>query len=620
MTAVDLTAVRAWVAGVLAGIYTPEPDEEIYEWAERTMRIPATENEEMAGMLWSSSTTPYVRDMMKWAKRRGKGEFWIKKSSQVGFTMAVLIIICWMIVHRPGNIAYALDTIDEARKLSRTRLQKWILDNRLLDDIGEESDALNNLTYYLKGTVVFMLGGQTPGGFANKSIALFILDELDKHPYLEGEGTTVTLARERCKRPRNAKIIGFCTPGDTDQISTEHKTGTCEEIRFPFPCCGHPQALKKENLVYSSREFRDLAGGFLLEKVERDAYIKCQFCADGRLTDSQKMAAMQTCESVATNSKARPRIRSLHIWDAYSPFVTFGQIALEWIAAEGNTELLERLYRGTFGEQFEKSGSVLKHTDVIACKGKDDEKTGERTFYVRGTCPITPVWLTQVTDVQGDIRKSMKIAVDSRGNFWVIDWRVTLSLTEAFDWIDDPVAGPDGTVLFCDDGFCDEGHLANEVRRECHERILIDSVRSIWPCRGVKAVEHVAELVTSPLRYIGGAYGEEEIRTYAIADRAFKWELFNMIKHRAKRVKAGRPIIYIPSDTDEDAKEHDHLIDELSNEHPFKKKIKGTNREVDDWKKTGHNDYLDTLKYAIGMWTVKRGLLKSQAIAQAAEV
>ncbi|RYD24949.1 MAG: hypothetical protein EOP87_25270, partial [Verrucomicrobiaceae bacterium] len=252
----DMQQVMAWVTSVLAGTYMPEPDEEIYEWAERTMRIPATENEEMAGMLWSSNTTPYVRDLLRWVKRRGKGEFWIKKSSQVGFTMAVLIVICWFCVHRPGNIAYALDSVEEARKLSRTRLMKWIEENKLLAEMGEDEDALNNLTYFFKGTTVYMLGAYSSGAWANKSIALFILDELDKHPYQEGEGTTVTLARERCKRPKNAKIIGFSTPGDTDQITTEWKTGTQEEIRFPFPCCGYVQALKREHLVYSTKEFK----------------------------------------------------------------------------------------------------------------------------------------------------------------------------------------------------------------------------------------------------------------------------------------------------------------------------------------------------------------------------
>ena len=601
---IDDAAVRAWVIGVMAGIYQPEPDEEIYQWAERTMRIPATENEEMAGMLWSSATTPYVRELLEWAKRPGKGEFWIRKSSQVGFTMGVLILICWMIVHRPGNIAYAIDSVEEARKLSRTRLQKWIEENKLLEEIGEESDSLNNLTYFFRSTTVFMLGAYSIGGWANKSITLFILDELDKHPHLEGEGTTVTLARERCKRPKNAKIIGFSTPGETDQITAEYKTGTMEEIRFPFPCCGHEQALKKENLVFSTREFKDLAGAHDLEAVARGAYFKCELCA-GKLLDHQKMAAMQACRGVPTNPKARPGIRSVHVWDAYSPFVSFGQIAIEWIQSEGNVTLLERLYRGTFGEQFEKSGATIKNADVLACRGTKESGT----YYERGTCPFIPLWLIQVTDVQGDVQKTAKMGIDPKGNLWIIDWRVTTSLSEAFDWIDLPVIGPGDEPLYCTEGFCDEGHTTKRIREDCLERIHMDALAPIWPVKGVD-VERVAELVTKNDRFVGGE-GSEEICVYSIADRPFKFELLYMISHRAKRLKTGRPVIYLPTDTDED----EDIIAELCNEHPFKKKNKITGKEKWEWKKTGPNDFLDVVKYALAMWTVKRPLLRASGVA-----
>lgn len=616
------TDVRAFLTGVLLGIYKPEPAEEIYEWAERCMRIPATENPEMAGMLWSSSLTPYVRELMRWVKRPGKGEFWIRKSSQTGFTMAVLIIMCWMIVHRPCPMGYAINSITEAKNISKIRLQNWIRLNGLLDEIGEDDDSLNNLTYYFRSATVYMLSGANTGDWQNKTLDLVFMDELDIHERHEGQGTTVDMARGRTKRSKNSKIIGFSTPGDTDQITTEYKNGTMEEVRFPFPCCGHPQPLKKENLVYSTKEFKDLAGGYLMEKVKSDAYFKCTLCG-GKLFDHQKRAAMQAVEYVPTNPKADPSIRSVHIWDAYSPFVTFGDIAVAWIKAEGNPELLEGLYRRNFGEPFERTGSILKHTDVIACKGKDitkiDEATGqdigEKTFYLRGTVPFIPVWLTQVTDVQGDIRKSMKLAFDERWNVWIIDWKVTLSLTEAFDWIDTPVIGPEGEPIYCDEGFCDEGHLAYEVRQECYARIMMDSLRPIWPVKGVPSVDRVAELVSTNRRFISATPGEEDILVYSIADRAFKWELFNMIKHRQKRQKSGKPILYIPSDSDEEAKEHDNIIDELSNEHPFKKKLKGSNREVEDWKKTGTNDYLDTTKYAIGMSTVKRGLLQRAGAA-----
>jgi hypothetical protein len=577
---IDDRAVREWVLGVLAGIYQPEPDEEIYEWAERTMRIPATENEEMAGMLWTSATTPYVRTLLEWAKRPGKGEFWVRKSSQVGITMAILILICWMIVHRPGNIAYALDSVEEARKLSRTRLQRWILENKLLQDIGEESDSLNNLTYFFRSTTVYVLGAYSVGGWANKSIALFILDELDKHPYIEGEGTTVTLARERCKRPKNAKIIGFSTPGETDQITTEFKTGTMEEIRFPFPCCGHEQALKKENLVFSTREFKDLAGQPDLDLVSSSAYFKCELCG-GKLLDHQKMAAMQACQPHATNPKARPGIRSMQLWDAYSPFVTFGQIAVQWIQSEGNPALLERLYRGTFGEQFDKAGRSLRHQDILDCRGT----------YERGTIPFTPIFFCAAIDLQKDVQKATKLAVDAKGNFFVIDWTMTLVLDDAIAWCYEPSTGPDGAPVFLTCVWIDEGHRPMDVRRACLAHLPL-----CWPVKGRSGTQ-MREIIATSDSFVDG----EPLLTYHIAEDQFKWQLLNMIADRKKRLKKGDYILTIPIDADDD----DSFIDEMCNEHPIQKKNQ-LGRTRWEWKTVGPNDYWDTVKYCIAQWTVVR--------------
>lgn len=580
---IDDHAVRAWVLGVLSGIYQPEPNEEIYEWAERTMRIPATENEEMAGMLWTSATTPYVRELLQWAKRPGKGEFWIRKSSQVGITMALLIVICWMIVHRPGNIAYAVDSVEEARKISRTRLQRWITENKLLDDIGEESDAINNLTYFFRSTTVYVLGSYSVGGWANKSIALFILDELDKHPYIEGEGTTVTLARERCKRPKNAKIIGFSTPGETDQITIEFKTGTMEEARFPFPCCSHEQALKKENLVFSTKEFKDLAGGYDLEKVSTSAYFKCELCG-GKLLDHQKMAAMQAVRGVPTNPKPRPGIRSLQLWDAYSPFVTFGQIAVQWIQAEGNPALLERLYRGTFGENFDKAGRTLRHQDVLDCRGT----------YERGTIPFTPILFCAAIDLQKDVQKATKLAVDAKGNFFVIDWTMTLVLEDAMAWCCEPCTGPEGLPTYITTAWIDEGHRPMDVRRAC-----LGNLPTFWPVKGRSGTQ-MREIHATSESYVDG----EPILTYHIAEDNFKWQLLNMIADRKKRAKKGDYILTLPIDADDD----DNFIDELCNEHPIQKKNQlGKTRW--EWKTTGPNDYWDTIKYCIAIWSVLRPAL-----------
>lgn len=587
--------VREWVSGVLRGIYQPEPNEEIWEWAERTLKIPSTENEEKSGLYWRLEDSPYVREFMAWMKRPGKGEFWIKKSSQVGITMAVLIIICWMIVHRPGNVAYAIDSIDEARKISRTRLQRWITENRLLEEINEENDSLNNLTYYFRGMTVYMLGAFSKGGWANKSIVLFILDELDKHPYIEGEGTTTELARERCKRPKNAKIIGFSTPGETGQITAEYKTGTMEEIRFPFPCCGHVQALKWDNFVFGTREFKDLAGGYDLEKVNTHAYFKCELC-QGRLLDQQKRKAMLACENVPTNPKHIPAKRSMQIWDAYSNFVTFGQIALQWIHAQGDVTKIERFMRGVRGEDYEKEGRALKHQDILDCRGA----------YQRGTVPFIPIEIFQAIDIQGDVQKAVKVAVDSRGSLYVVDWYTSLVLSEAVEWALEPVIGPDGTEHFVNAGLIDEGHRKKDVREICFDTLMDFAAlgrTGFYPVKGA-ASSQVREVIGTSLQWVSG---DDEILLYRIAEDQFKWQLLKLIGEHSKhtRTKKGEPVpaglIYFPEDCDDDA----DFVSELCNERPVMKK-NAFGREKWEWEKLGPNDFWDCVKYCLAVWMIRR--------------
>lgn len=88
------------------------------------------------------------------------------------------------------------------------------------------------------------------------------------------------------------------------------------------------------------------------------------------------------------------------------------------------------------------------------------------------------------------------------------------------------------------------------------------------------------ELVSTNFLFAGDEHGEE-ILVYAIAEGAFKWELIYMIGERSKRVKAGKPVLFITSDTEED----DDFVDEMCNEHPFQTKNKVTNKPKWEWKR-----------------------------------
>lgn len=578
--------VRRFVAGCLAGIYAPEPDEEIWEWAERCMRIPKTENGELAGQLWSSYYSPYVREIMEWVKKPGKGEMWVKKSSQVGITMAALLIICWFIVHRSGAIGYAIDTIEEARRISKVRLQKWLSENSILREMGEDEDDLANLTFYLSNITVYMMGAQSGSTFANKSTCLFILDELDEHAFIEGQGTTTDLARDRCKVPKNAKILGFCTPGRSGMITMEHAAGTCEEIIFPFPCCGHEQALKWENFIFSTDEFRgkegelELSDELNLEKVRAGAYFKCE-CCGGRLLEHQKLEAMRNFRTVPTNPKAAPGVRSLHIWEAYSAFVSFGALAVEWLKAQGNPAKIERFMRGRRAMHYEESGGVVTQSELLELRGA----------YRRGECPpgVTPALYVMAVDIQdGFVLKATKSVFSETGDLYVIDWGEFLSLDDLEDFANVPMETPSGPMIV-HVGLVDEGNDKEDVWR-----FHLETRPRFFPVKGRGGRQVQALVALSDKGWLDG----QRVLSYHIDDYKFKWSLLNSLrrKHYSEKRQETIKRIFLPANCNED----ENFLTELTNEIPFKTKNR-FNFEFWDWRKKGPNDYWDTLKYTLAI-------------------
>lgn len=581
-------SVRAFVVGCLLGIYQPLTKEPMWEWAERTLRIPATENEEMAGTLWKSWYSPYVRELMAWLQRPGKSEFWVKKSSQTGITMAVLIMICWMIVNRPANTLYAINSLDEARKISISRLKRWIEDNQLLKEVNGSPDDLSNLTYFLRGMTVHLIGAHSPGAWKNKSVAFCVLDELDEHDFLEGTGSTVNEARSRVKRPKNAKILGFSTPGRMDHIHGLWESGTKEEIRFPFPCCGHMQALKWENFRFGTKEFQvpqldpEAPPVYDREKVRKDAYFECELCG-GRLRDEQKMAAMQDYESVPTaaDRTKSDKIRSLHLWDGYSYFVHFGDMALRWIDAQGKEADMQDAMQNMRGERYERNGKELKASDVLARRGS----------YERGRVNFRPLVVLQATDIQDDVVKSVKGAFDGKGNLYLIDWQLNDAIEDAADWLYDPVMGRQdepGSAYAVSWGIMDEGFRMKDVRALC-----LDHEGRWFPIKG-RGHSQIENVWKSGLKF---ARGCEEILVYQIREEDFKWQLLKMIADDKGREKKGLSRIWLPGDVDE----HDPLVQELCNERPEQ----NAKTKKWEWKKKGPNDYWDCVKYLLALWAIK---------------
>lgn len=581
--------LACWVMGCLAGIYQPMPKETIWEWAERTLKIPrGGENDEMAGQPWSSKMSPYVRPFMEWFRLPGKLEFFIRKSSQVGITMAALIVICWHIVHKPVNIGYCIDSVEEARKISKTRLKRWIKENKLLDQVNESEDDLANMTYFLRSMTVYLMGSYAEGAFRNKALAVGLLDELDAHPPVDEQGTTADNMRARTKRNRNSKIAGWSTPKlEKDQTTVEFLGGTQEWWTMPCPCCGLPTRFTQDQLRCTGPEFEDLTGEPDMEVVLEKAYLVCE-SKGCRIEHSQKYEMMDLGWEVATAKPVKPNKRSMQLNDFYSNFVTWGQMAVEWIEAQTNLDKLRAYTQQRLGEPFRMESGTVKEHDVLQCRDQGFKKGGK--------IPYKLVLSGLLTDTQQSTLKWAKIGYTATGDMIVCDWG------ETPDWDElERLAHSSIPTVFGDYpiecGFVDEGdgNRAEEVRRFTER----PGLEHVFPVKG-RGETQIKELLWPSISRLG----DDEVLTYHVNDPIYKNELiFGRIKKGEKRRDWGKRRLILPKDVTPE------FVAELLGER-FEKVKNKYKWFVEKWVKTGINDYLDVCKYGLALWDLMEPRLR----------
>jgi phage terminase large subunit GpA-like protein len=566
-----MSALRAWMTGCLAGIYQPTPTETIYDWAKRTLKIPkGPENVDMAGQPWDWALSPHVRDVMDWFRLPGKHEMFICKSSQAGFTMAILIVICWHIVHRPVNIGYYIDSTEEAKNISKLRLQPWITDNKILDQVSESEDDLSNLVFSLRTMAVYLMGSYSEGAFRNKSLGIVILDELDAHPPVDKQGTTADNARTRVKKYKNSKVIGFSTPKlESNQTWKEYRLGTREKIHVCCPHCGHEQVLVWKNMRFSGPEFEDLAQNLDLKKVAEETYYECAnelLAKKCRIREADKYQMFLKGVWRATNPNAAPGKRSKHYSDLYSNFETWGTLALEWM-----------FYQSRLGLPFKEIAGALKEKDVKACR---------EDLFERGICPIKPVLVTLAVDVQQATMKWVLCGWSATGDCLVVDWGETPDWEDIRDLANGSMATVHGP-MDVDCGFVDEGDggRVKEVR-EFTERLP-----HIFPVkgRGEGQISHLIWPSRSPHEGV-------EILTYHINESAYKYELvYGRLRDGEKRREQRKKRLILPHNVTEE------FGKELMGEYR-KEVLDKFGQAKKKWVKADTNDYLDAVKYTLAIW------------------
>ena len=597
-----MNAVRRFLTGILQAVYRPFEKCPLEIWGENNITLSTKESIDNPG--------PYKRHHAIYAPRI-LDEFmasqeWrtlvVMKSSQSGFTLHILILICRVIAEMATNIMYVIDSREKAKGLSKNRLKPMLAACKATQlTVEENEDEMCNLSFNLPTCTLGLRGSHTAGQLASDPIGFAAGDELEKWTQTKGETHNFELMVDRIKRSEFGKAVGFSTPTVESGITYRYYlAGSRHRYFVPCPHCGSYQTIEWDKIRYS--HCVDDKGKLDLRRVLNDTYLSCQICKE-RIDEDDKLDMMMAGRVQPTNFRTEiingevvktpnwmPGEMSFQISDLYSLHgsSTWGKIAVEFIRAQGDSIKLHAWTNGRLGQPVKQTVSGISHKHITRLKGQ----------YKRGALPVIPCFSALSIDNQGDHQKWAKYAFLPNGDLFVIDWGKSLALEEADEIAAKPTPYPGGESIvqrvIIDEG--GKGGTSYDVRKFCLPRFPM-----FFPCKGRGGIQVRNTISFSESRVDHG--GLQTIPVCHFDDDAFKRILYlDKIRkfEEEKSREFGTARIWIPQDVTEE------FVRELCGEELIKQ-LGADGKPEFVWKAKPPNDWGDCLKMGYVLWNIVGG-------------
>lgn len=369
----------------------------VSEWADR-YRIMDSKTSAFPGR-WRTDRTPYLREVMDQYNNPEVEDIVFCCASQVGKTETLLNIMGFIIDQDPNPALIVYPTLALAEFASENRLQPMI---ELAPSLKEKYDARasDRLELQFTGMYLVLSGANSAASLASRPVRYVLFDEVDKfQDNLGKEADPISLAKERTKTFYNRKHFMASTP-TIEYGPIWQELMSCDVVKqyyVPCPHCGHYDTLKLKNIQWPN-EINDEP-----QKVRDVALYICSECG-GVIEDKHKAEMLRHGEwrSVKYTKEGtwepaeypENRIRKVgyHLNSIYSPWLTFGDVASQFLSSKDFPEKLRNFVNSWLGEPWRDKSSVLI-SDIVL------EKQGE---HERGQVPDFGLMLTAGVDIQLD--------------------------------------------------------------------------------------------------------------------------------------------------------------------------------------------------------------------------
>ncbi|MFN3242077.1 MAG: terminase gpA endonuclease subunit [Planctomycetota bacterium] len=341
-----MTVSPLW-AGRRGEAFTYPKRVRVSEWADENLFLPPDSAE--AGSPYRTARTPYGAEWMDSIGRGWVRQITVVASTQVGKTQAMINMMAYATCRDPGPSTLVMPSKEAAVEFCENKIRPAMeVSPTWRGQLTDRRFDSKQRQIQLRRSRILFRSAVNPQDLASYPARWLFADECDKWPAkARGEAPPFNLARERTRTFPNHCIVIASTPTDSGSlIIREFEKGDQRRYHVPCPHCGTYQVLKLDQIKWPE----DIADARAM-KERKKAWYECESCAKP-INDEQKRTQLLpkgvwcpkgvTLEDHLVDGRLeldeRNPHRSYHIWAAYSPFLTWWEIAAEYLSAKGTPE------------------------------------------------------------------------------------------------------------------------------------------------------------------------------------------------------------------------------------------------------------------------------------------
>lgn len=425
----------------------------VSEWADKH-RILSEQDSSSPGH-WRTSKTPYLKKVMDAFNDLSIYDITFCAGTQLGKTAAEQNMIGYAISQDPGPMMIVYPTEKLAEFTSERRLKPMFkLTESIKTRFFERESKRLELSF--ESMYIALVGANSPSDLSSRPVRYIFFDEIDKFPAWSGsEASPIKLAEERTKTFYNRKIVKVSTPTlKTGYIwQAWEKADMQYNYYLPCPHCGESQVLEFSQLKWP--EDMDIS------QVKNNAWYECKFCHNA-IYDRQKIQMLRD-GTWKGNKKVTGKVRKVafHMSSLYSPWLSFGDVASEFLESKDVPSLLMNFINSWLAEPWVDKSSKLK-SDIVMEK---------QLPYDRGRMPEDAQLITCGIDCQLDHFWYSVRAWGPHLTSWLVDYGRIETWADVETVINRSYADSNGEVRNVNLACIDSGYNTDEVYSFCAQHI-----------------------------------------------------------------------------------------------------------------------------------------------------